>query len=468
MGKVVGIGVVFLALAVGFVLLTEKHEIAALFAAFRDQPVQAQIAWAVIVFVPFALLVCAVWLSYVLMPQRRGKAARQDAVRESMKGLARGQVDAETAVHHLVRTDPEDALAVLQQRLTEAERFAQIQESRNEATDLQSRVEYIRAQQQALKERLAPVLERRRSIEHSFMELESYQKDVDHSLYEIASGEDAVGLEISLRNMMETVKRSHARCDDIERASKMIAGLREDYAELRARLAPFAAPDSGVLARLKELRDASDQLTADIDSLLLLPEGPLAERLLKFAQDKKSLETRLSELNEEFAKLSALRRDISALFGGFNRALDVLAISQRGDSPADVEARTHELAKFIEVTQAQLDDVEHRLGLFGQLRTKLGEVESRLLPLESEDTGIIRLVEDVKEVRDRIAARIRRMEESDEGDLTERLKRFSESKRELEDRVVMLNEQFIKLADIRKDIAGLFDKLSGAISAAAN
>jgi hypothetical protein len=468
MGKVVGIGVVFLALAVGFVLLTEKHEIVALFAAFRDQPPQAQIAWAVIVFVPFALLVCAVWLSYALMPQRRGKAARRDAVRESMKGLARGQVDAETAVHHLVRTDPEDALAVLQQRLTEAERFAQIQQSRNEATDLQSRVEYIRAQQQALKERLAPVLERRRSIEHSFMELESYQKDVDHSLYEIASGEDAVGLEISLRNMMETVKRSHTRCDDIERASKMIAGLREDYAELRARLTPFAASDSGVLARLKELRDASDQLTADIDSLLLLPEGPLTERLLKFAQDKKALEIRLSELNEEFAKLSALRRDISALFGGFNRALDVLAINQRGDSPADVEARTHELAKFIEVTQTQLDDVEHRLGLFGQLRTKLGEVESRLLPLESEDTGVIRLVEDLKEVRDRIAARIRRMEESDEGDLTARLKRFSETKRELEERVVMLNEQFIKLADIRKDIAGLFDKLSGAISAAAN
>lgn len=41
-------------------------------------------------------------------------------------------------------------------------------------------------------------------------------------------------------------------------------------------------------------------------------------------------------------------------------------------------------------------------------------------------------------------------------------------KRELEDRVASLTEQFAKLATIRKDIARLFDKISGAVSASAN
>jgi len=48
------------------------------------------------------------------------------------------------------------------------------------------------------------------------------------------------------------------------------------------------------------------------------------------------------------------------------------------------------------------------------------------------------------------------------------VRRFTESKRELEHRVSLLNEQFLRLAAIRKDIAGLFEKLSNAVSTSAN
>ena len=68
-------------------------------------------------------------------------------------------------MHHLARTDPENAIDAVQQRLGEAERAALVQQQRNEIGDLQSRVDGIRGQQQALKERLAPVLENRRAIE---------------------------------------------------------------------------------------------------------------------------------------------------------------------------------------------------------------------------------------------------------------------------------------------------------------
>jgi chromosome segregation ATPase len=265
--------------------------------------------------------------------------------------------------------------------------------------------------------------------------------------------------------MMEFDRRSHDRCDDVERASKAITGLKEDYTALRTRLAPFAAADGGVASRIKELREARDKLTAEIDFLL---KTPLAERVQRFADDKQTLDGRLSELNEEFSKLATVRKDIAGLFASFNRALDMLAIAGHGDSAGDVDARTQELATFIGATQAHLDDIEHRLAIFGQLKAKLGEVQSRLVPLESEQGGVLSVIEELQVIRDKLAAKMRRMEESEEGNLAERVRKFTDIKRELEERVATLSDQFVKLAAVRKDITGLFEKLRSAVSAAAN
>jgi len=59
---------------------------------------------------------------------------------------------------------------------------------------------------------------------------------------------------------------------------KTVASLKEAYAELHTRLAPFAATKGGVTDRVKDLSEARDVLAADIDSLQRTPQGPLAER----------------------------------------------------------------------------------------------------------------------------------------------------------------------------------------------
>ncbi len=471
MGKIVGIGIALLALAVGFLLLTEGRAIAPLFDAFRPQSVVSQGAWAVIAIVAVALVFCVVWLGFIVVRQRQSARTlelRLDGVREGAKELIKAQASADADMHNLARTDPEDTIAALRQRLTEAERFAQVQQSRNEASDLLSRVDYLRAQQQALKERLAPVLEKRRAVEQLFMELERHQHDIDRTLDEIASGDAAIALDVGLKDMMEFVRRSHGRCDDVERAAKVIAGLKQDYAELASRLVPFAAAETGVASRIKELREARDRLAAEIDFLQRTPDGPLAERVQKFADDKKALDKRLAELNDEFSRLTSLREDISGLFAGFDRALDLLAIGGRRDNAGDIDARTEGLASYIIATQARLDDIERRLTVFGQLKAKLGEVQSRLVPLESEQGGVLSVIAELAEIRARLAAKLRRMEESDDGSLAERLRKFTEVKKELEDRVATLSDQFVKLATIRNDIAGLFEKLSSAVNSAAN
>jgi hypothetical protein len=48
--------------------------------------------------------------------------------------------------------------------------------------------------------------------------------------------------------------------------------------------------------------------------------------------------------------------------------------------------------------------------------------------------------------------------------LAERVRKLTACKRELEDRISALPNRFFKMAPIRSDIAGLFDKLSGCSS----
>jgi len=469
MGKFVVGCVVLFVLALGYIVVTQAQDITALFEAFRAEPLAHKLAWFLIVLIPLALIPAALWLCDSLIRQRRAANAlelRLGGVRQNVRELARSQVDAEASVHHLARTDPEDALGALQRRLTEAERVAQVQHGRNEIGDLQARVDDVRAQQQALRERLVPVLEKRRSIEQFLADLDSRRNDLDRALAEIASGDDALALDVRLKDLMEFVRRGQERCDDIERASKTVAGLKDDYIELRTRLAPYAAVEDGVTRRIKELSEARDLLAADIESLQQTPQGSLAACVQGFTDDKRRLDDGVANLDVQFSRLATLREGIDGLFENFDRALDMLAISD--EVAGDGDARVEEVSEFIKTTQAQLDDIENKMLVFGQLRTRLGDLQSRLVPLESKDGGVADLIVQVGDIRDRLVARIKHLEQDEDGALAERVKTLAEAKQDLEKRVANVNEHFSKLATIRNDIAGLFNKLSSAADASSN
>jgi chromosome segregation ATPase len=460
-------------LALAFLILADGREAGAVLDVFRSQSLLSKLAWVIIVLVPLIVVPSAVWLGETLVRQRQAAHAlelRLDGVRQGVKSLVRSQADADAAVHQLIRSDPEEAIGAMKQRLGEAERVAHVQKGRNEIGDLGSRVEEIRTQQQALQKRLGPVLEKRRAIDQLFAELDSRQHDIERTLAEVGGGNDAVALDIGLQKMTEFVRQSHERCDEIERASKVMGGLQEDYSDLQKRLAPFAAADDGVVRRVKDLGAARDRLAAEIGSLEQTPQGPLAARVQRFAEERNTLDGRLSQLDAQFTALSTLRGDITGLFSHFHRALDALADvdTAKGEGAAAIDDRVGELATFIEATQAHLDEIERRAVAFAQLKGKLGELQSRLHPLQAEEGGVADLVGEVREIRDWLFAKIRQIEEDEDGGLAERVKKFTETKRELEERVSNLTEQFSKLATIRKDITGLFEKLSGAVNTSAN
>lgn len=567
MGKFVGISVALFVLAVLFVGLTQGAAMAAIFAAFGALPWLQKIAWAVIVLVPLVMLPFAVWLwDRLVRQQQSGMTLQQrlEGVRASVKEATKAQTEAEADVQQLTRSDPEDAIAALQRRVSEAERFAQIQQSRNAITDLDSRVAAIRAQQQALKERLAPVLDTRRSIEQLFTELDGRQSDIERSLAEIASGDDGTALEIRLKNLTEFVRQGNARCDQIEQASKTLASLSEAGAAMGARLAPFAAPEDGISSRVRQLGETNDRLIAQIGSLERLPEGLLSDRVQKFSADSKKLGDGVSHLHDEFCKLADLRKDVAGFVATFERALAALSNAKDMHGAPDIDARIADVTQFIGQTQSRFDDIERRMIAFTELKARLGalqarlvplesadsgvvklvtdlqgiladmrkdaggfvatferalgalsnakdlhggldidgriadvtqfigetqnrfddierrvvsftelkarltDLQTRLAPLESADSGVVRLINDLQDIREKLIDKIRRVEGGEEGDLAARVRVFADTKRELEERVSGLTDQFTKLSTIRKDIAGLFDKLSSAVNGSAS
>jgi chromosome segregation ATPase len=460
MARFVGICVVLFVLAVGLVVVNQPQDMAGLFEAFRGEPLAQKLAWFVVVLVPLVLIPSALWLCDALIRQRRANEAlelRLGGVRQGVRELTKSQVDADASVHHLARTDPEGAIGAVSERLVEAERIVQVQEGRNELGDLQSRVDELRARQQALRERLVPALEKRRAIERLFADLDSRESDIERSLAEIVSGDDAIAIEVRLNNLTEFVRRGHERCDDIEEAAKTIGGLKDDFNGLRTRLEPHAAAQDGIKRRIKEIDEARDRLAADIEALQQTPQGSLSERVQALAEDKKKLEDGVADLELQLSRLGSLRKDVEGVSANFDRALDHVSASG-----GDANARLAELSQFVKATQARLDEIERGMATAGQLQIRLGDLQSRLVPLEASDGGVADLIAKVAAIRDRLVAKIESIEADDNGDLAVRVNKFIETKKELENRVATVTEQFSKLATIRSDIAGLFDKLSNA------
>lgn len=148
-------------LAVGFVVVSHAQDFAALFEAFRSEPLTQKLAWFVIVLVPLALIPSAIWLCDAVIRQRKAAdelEMRLGGIRQAARELGNNQVETDAAIHHLARTDPETAIGDVTVRLAEAERVLHVQQSRNEVGDLQAKVDALRIEQQALRERLVPAL----------------------------------------------------------------------------------------------------------------------------------------------------------------------------------------------------------------------------------------------------------------------------------------------------------------------
>jgi chromosome segregation ATPase len=454
--------------AAGFVLITFGGSADPLLTAFRSMPDPQKAAWGALAVAFVAMMPAAIWLSDKLVKQRKATKAlemRLDGVRQDVSGRDKAQADAESKVNYLVRTDPEDRIAGLQHRITEADRYAQMQHSRSEVGDLQARVDAIHSQQDILKERLDTALDRRREVETLFTDLDRRQSDIERAIADIEAGYDATDIEVHLRKLAEFIKATHARFDIVEQAKTTLLDQKGAFGALKTRLAPLEDEHSGVRGLIRELHEFAAALSSSIDGLEQSHEGSLRQRLTTFAERKNELAQRVAGLDEQLLSLAGIRKDIYALFANVARALNSLSQIEGDESGGNIDERLGEVSAFINATQLRFDEVERALGVLAQLKEGFGGLQARLVPLEAEDSGVKHVLDNLRDIRDQLARRIDGLERDDECALVERVKKFDDNKKELEDRVASLNEQFSRLASIRKDIGGLLAKLSGTISA---
>ena len=147
------------------------------------------------------------------------------------------------------------------------------------------------------------------------------------------------------------------------------------------------------------------------------PQGSLAERVQAFAEDKIKLEDGVADLEMQLSRLASLRKDVEGVSANFDRALDLVSSSAAGDA----EGRLAELSQFVKATQARLDEIERSMATVGQLQVRLGDLQSRLVPLEASDGGVADLIAKVAAIRDRLVAKIESIEADENGDLATRV-----------------------------------------------
>jgi chromosome segregation ATPase len=310
-----------LAFAVGFEVLTLHLETATVADFLKAQPPAALLGWLLIGLVPLLLIGAALWEGERLIRQRRATEVLETRLRglqQNVKEMSDAQRDVDGGAAYLNRSDPEDAITALQGRLFDAERAAHLQQSRNDASDLMTRVENTRQQQQALRERLGDIVQKRKTLEPHFVELRKSQDDLERIVKEV-EGED---LQNKLQKLTESSDRIHAQCTDAERAMTSLQELRGKLDAVGARLNPLEDEKTGVRSVIKELYDLRDRLSANIDSLDRGDGHTLAERVSTLADAEREMKRRVLDLTAQFAKLDTIYEEMSGLFAKLGREIN--------------------------------------------------------------------------------------------------------------------------------------------------
>jgi hypothetical protein len=314
---------VMVTFAAGWALYSMEFRPELLLQYIMSRPLPEQIAWAVIGLVPLILLAVALLLREKLERQRKATElleARLGGVRQAVSGLVEVQKDNEAATNYLAASEPEDAIAALEGRLTKAEQVAELHQGRNEATDLFARIEQVRQQQNLVREKLAVVIGKRQSIEALVAELQNSQNEIENELLSMEQDKDGRLLVERLQRIADFSAGTGSRFEQIERCMEMILRLKGDFDVLQGRLMPLEDKETGVRSLYRAVSKTRELLAASIDRLEREEGIPFAARVQRLALARQELEGQVTQMLEQFSKLDSIHKDISELFAKLNHA----------------------------------------------------------------------------------------------------------------------------------------------------
>ncbi len=333
MQNFVVIWMLILLLAAGFMILNAGLDQSAITAMLASLPFVQFVTLGVIALAAILLLGAALVQSDRLARQRKTIATlsdRLDGVRQSTRTLGEAQTGLDGAVQRVVGSDPEEALTTLSRKLSEAEKATALQQSHNEAIDMESRTEDIRRRQQALRGRLGEVFDKRRLVEPIFGELKERQSIIERSLQDFEKGEGQKSLETHLAELTEFVRRTEQRFLAFDQGLISLEGIKTEITRLQGRIAPLESSDTGIKRAVQDVSGLRDRLGDALDRLEQDGDRKVSQRVQELADKTREFEQRVANLCDHFVTLETVRTDIGVLFTRLSVAL--ATHSSRGTS----------------------------------------------------------------------------------------------------------------------------------------
>ncbi|MGL9622746.1 hypothetical protein QRQ56_32710 [Bradyrhizobium sp. U531] len=443
---------------------TLGYDMAHLPAWFAGLPMPQRITAGAIVAGTLALIGASVWR---LSRQDR----RLDTLRNRLKKTREDVVVAhalqnhlDATVQHLIESDPREAVSALHDKLGETEQRALLQQGRNESTDMHDQLAEIRRRQQALREMVGKVADQRRAVEPVFTEIRDRQNQLERSLHDLETDDRKNNLADRQRDIARDVAALLGRVNAVQDTFATLNQHKEDLAKSHAELAPLRASDAGINALIGELSLSHDRLAKTIEELETGGEAPLSTRVETLSKNKIEIEQRLAGIDDSFNILKTIGLDFEEL--GQRRAQLERALA---DVETDADGKTlaerqNALNAFVLQSRQRLGALQETLATLNAFKTELSKSQADLVPLKAPVFGIEALIADVGATRDLLAKTVSEIEANGDVTLASRVETLAESKREVEDRLARIFENFNALDALRKDIGGIFATIRNSLN----
>jgi DNA repair exonuclease SbcCD ATPase subunit len=412
------------------------YDIAHLPALFAGLPMPQRIATGALLALALALIGATVWR---LSRQDRRLNTLRDRLRKTREDVVVAhalQNHLDATVQHLIESDPREAVSALHDKLGETEQRALLQQGRNESTDMH--------------DQLAEIRDRQNQLERSLLDLET--DDRKNNLAD------------RLKEIARDVSTMLSRVGTVQDTFATLNQYKEDLAKSHAELVPLRSSEAGINALIGELSLSHDRLAKTINELETGGEAPLSARVETLSNNKIEIEQRLARIDDSFNILKAIRLDFEELGqrqAQLERAIAEVETDADGKSLAD---RQNALNDFVLQSRQRLGALQETLTTLNAFRAELSKSQADLVPLKAPVFGIEALIADVSTTRDLLAKTVGEIEANGGVTLASRVDALTKSKREVEDRLARIFDNFNALDGLRKDIGGIFSTIRNSLN----
>lgn len=440
------------------------YDIGHLPALFAGLPMPQRIATGTIVVVALALIGATAWR---LSRQDRRLDTLRDRLRKTREDVVVAhalQNHLDATVQHLIESDPREAVSALHDKLGETEQRALLQQGRNESTDMHDQLAEIRRRQQALREMIGKVADQRRAVEPVFTEIRDRQNQLERSLHDLETDDRKNNLADRLQEIACDVSTLLTRVGTVQDIFATLNRYKEDLAKSHAELVPLRSTDAGINALIGELALSHDHLAKSIDELETGGDAPLGSRVETLSKNKIDVEQRLARIDDSFNILKAIRLDFEELGqrrAQLERSLAEVETDADGKSLAD---RQNALNDFVLQSRQRISALQETLTTLNAFKAELSKSQADLVPLKAPVFGIEAMLAEVSTTRDLLAKTVGEIEANGDVTLTSRVDALTKSKREVEDRLARIFDNFNALDALRKDIGGVFSTIRNSLN----